>query len=76
MWLDPRRSQARRKAEETRDLRLEIESKVKDSTKKAAKAAEAREKRKKEKEAKEKPPGLETPPQVPEAEDAEGDAQR
>ncbi len=76
VWLDPRRSQARRKAEETRDLRLEIESKVKDSTKKAAKAAEAREKRKKEKEAKEKPPGLETPPQVPEAEDAEGDAQR
>ncbi len=69
VWLDPRRSQARRKAEEARDQRLDIESKVKDSAKKKA-AAEARKKKK----AEEKPPPPELQPLPGDVEDEEGAA--
>ncbi len=63
VWLDPRRSQARRKAETARDKRLDIESKVKDSAKR--KAATAKQKAAKDK-AKDKPlPPALVPPKVP-----------
>jgi hypothetical protein len=57
VWLDPRRSSARRKTEATRDLRLDIEPKVKDSAKKKA----DREARAKERAEKGPPPELEVP---------------
>jgi len=77
VWLDPRRSQARRKAEEARDLRLDIESKVKDSAKKKQ-AAEARQKRKEAEEDKPLPPELRNPPddvEDVETDEVGGDAQ-